>query len=349
MMAGWLQDAQERIRQAALDRRVLRVRGSGSKDFYGNAGNGDALDTRPWQGVVEYQPRELTITARAGTPLAEIEQLLGEHRQMLPFEPPHFGGGATLGGCVAAGLAGPRRPHAGAVRDAVLGIELLDGRAQLLRFGGKVIKNVAGYDVSRLLVGSMGTLGVLTEVSLKLLPRPECECTQVLEMEQGQAIYTMNRMAAQPLPLSATAWRDGALFVRLSGAASALEVAVQQVGGEQLADDAQFWLALREQTLAEFAARPLWRLSVPPTTPVLLLPGTPLVEWGGGVRWYAGLDVDAAQIRDVARQVGGHATLFRAEGVLEQAFAPLPEPLAQLHQRIRHALDPHGVFDTGRL
>jgi glycolate oxidase FAD binding subunit len=345
----WIEYAQQSIREATTHHRVIRVRGGGSKDFYGNAGAAEVLDTRLWQGIIDYQPRELTLTARAGTALAEIENLLAEQRQMLPFEPPHFGAQATLGGCVASGLSGPRRPYAGPVRDAMLGLRLLDGHAQQLHFGGRVIKNVAGYDVSRLLVGSMGTLGVLTEVSLKLLPCPECERTQMLEMDQAQAILTMNGWAAQPLPISASAWCDGVLFVRLSGTVSALKVAVQQIGGEQLSLDEAFWQAIREQTRPEFSLRPLWRLSVPPATPVLPLSGAPLIEWGGGVRWYGALNAGAMDMREAAWQAGGHATLFRANGPVAQAFTPLPEPLAELQQRIRRVFDPYGVFNSGRI
>lgn len=348
-MADWLAETQERIRRAGVQRQVLRVRGGGSKDFYGNASRGEVLDTRSWQGIVDYQPRELVLTARAGTPLAEIEHLLGEQRQMLPFEPPHFGAGATLGGCIAAGLSGPRRPHAGAVRDAVLGVRLLDGRARVLRFGGQVIKNVAGYDVSRLMAGSMGTLGVLTEISLRLQPRPGHECTRVLEMDAAQAILTMNRLAGRPLPLSATAWRAGCLYLRLSGAASALAEAVRHIGGTPLEDGDPFWHALREQTLSDFAARPLWRLSVPPTAELAPLPGGLLIEWGGALRWHAGFAVEAAVARAAAVAVGGHATLFRSAGTVTEAFTPPAPAVEALYRRIRRAFDPHGVFDTGRM
>ena len=344
----WLAVTGERVLQAAAGQRKLSIRGGGSKDFYGNAVAIDTLDVAEYAGVVDYQPRELTLTARAGTRLEVIEALLAKNNQMLPFEPPHFGAGATLGGCVSAGLSGPRRPYAGAVRDAVLGAKVLDGRAQVLRFGGQVIKNVAGYDVSRLMVGAMGTLGVLLEVSVKVLPCSESECTLMLEMPAEQAVEVMNRWAASPLPLSATVWRAGHLYVRLSGTESAVQAAMQKIGGEKLPDGPAFWQSLREQTMPDLAMRPLWRLSVPTTAKAFTALGQPVIEWGGGVRWY-GTDMPADTLRALAKQAGGHVTLFRSHQPIKQAFTPLPAPLAALHQRIRLALDPHGVFDTGRM
>ena len=343
-----LADFGGRIREAAAHQTRLAIRGGGSKQFYGNATEAATLEIGDYAGIVDYQPRELTLTARAGTRLEVIEALLANNNQMLPFEPPHFASGATLGGCVATGLSGPRRPYAGAVRDAVLGVKLMDGRAQVLRFGGQVIKNVAGYDVSRLQVGAMGTLGLLLEVTVKVLPLPECEHTLMLEMPADKAVETMNQWAASPLPLSGTVWRAGHLYVRLSGTESAVAAATRNIGGEPIPDGPGFWQSLREQTMPDFAQRPLWRLSLPPTAKVMTAPGQPVIEWGGGVRWYAS-DMAADTLRVLARQAGGHATLFRSHEPVTQAFTPLSAPLAALHRRIRLALDPHGVFDTGRL
>ncbi|MCE9633415.1 MAG: glycolate oxidase subunit GlcE [Methylophilales bacterium] len=335
-------DIAAQIQQAIAEKQTLTIRGSGSKAFYGNVPTGEVLSTQGLTGIVAYDPRELTITARAGTTLKEIEATLAANKQMLPFEPPHFGDGATLGGCVATGLGGPRRPYAGAVRDAVLGVELIDGRGQCLHFGGRVIKNVAGYDVSRLVVGSLGILGVLTEVTIKLLPQPSCERTLSLEINELKAIEIMNQWAARPLPLSATAWLTGSLVVRLSGAESAVNAAIVKLGGEKIADGAGFWAALREQTLPEFGMSPLWRLSVPSTTPPIA--GTSCVEWGGAVRWV----VDSSDApRHQAVSAGGHATLFR--GIGYPAFASLSAPMKALHLRIRQIFDPHGVFDSARL
>lgn len=338
----------ERIRGAAASGTRLSIRGGGTKQFYGNTVAAETLEMAEYAGVVEYQPRELTLTARAGTRLDVIEALLAKNNQMLPFEPPHFGPDATLGGCIASGLSGPRRPYAGAVRDAVLGVKMMDGRAQVLRFGGQVIKNVAGYDVSRLLVGSLGTLGLLLEVTVKVLPCPESECTLMLEMTADSAVEMMNRWAASPLPLSATVWRAGHLYARLSGTESAVAAATQSIGGERIPDSAGFWLSLREQTMPDFAQRPLWRLSLPTTTRVMTAPGQPVIEWGGGIRWYAS-DLAAGSLRALAAQAGGHATLFRSHQPSTETFTPLSAPLAALHERIRLALDPHGVFNTGRL
>lgn len=344
----WLADCSERIRQAGAAGSKLSIRGGGSKDFYGNAVAASTLDVHEYTGLVDYQPRELTVTARAGTRLEVIEAALAKNNQMLPFESPHFGTAATLGGCVAAGLSGPRRPYSGAVRDAVLGARIMDGRGQVLRFGGQVIKNVAGYDVSRLMVGSMGTLGVVLEVSVKVLPCPESECTLMLEHPADQAVEIMNRWAASPLPLSATVWRAGRLYVRLSGTESAVRAAIQKVGGDNIPDGAGFWRSLREHTMPDFAMRPLWRISVPPSSKVLTALGQPVIEWGGGVRWYA-TDMSAETLRALAKQAGGHATLFRSQSAVCQAFTPLPPPMAELSARIRRAFDPHRVFDTGRL
>jgi len=350
-----LQELQERIREAAGRGSPLRIRGGGSKDFYGNPPRGELLDTRGHAGIVSYEPTELVVTARCGTPLAELQRALGEQGQMLAFEPPHFAPGATLGGCVAAGLSGPRRANAGAVRDFVLGARLLDGRGDELRFGGQVMKNVAGYDVPRLLAGSLGTLGVILEVSLKLLPRPPAEATLQLEMPQARALESLNRWAGQPLPLSASAWHDGELCLRLSGAESALRAAAQKIGGATLAAQqaAQYWTSIREQTAPFFGSdAPLWRLSLPSTCAPVELPGlqaeAQLIEWGGALRWLK-TRADAEAIRAAAARAGGHATLFRAADRVVPAFSPLPEVAMRLQRELKTVFDPAGIFNPGRL
>ena len=268
---------------------------------------------------------------------------------MLPFEPPHFGPGATLGGCVAAGLSGPRRASAGAVRDFVLGARLLDGRGRVLSFGGEVMKNVAGYDVSRLLVGSLGTLGVILEVSLKVLPRPAAEATVRLEAPQDKALEWMNQWAGKPLPISATCYLGGELSVRLSGAAAAVRAARETLGGEELPDGEAFWAAVREHTHPYFASEsPLWRLSLPSSAAPLSLPGEPLIEWGGALRWMASA-AEPRTIREAAQRAGGHATLFRARDKSAGAFAPLAPALLKLHRELKVAFDPARVFNPGRL
>jgi glycolate oxidase FAD binding subunit len=338
---------QERIQDAAARGAGLRLRGGGSKDFYGNAPRGEALDTTTHAGIVSYEPTELVVTARCGTRLAELEASLAQNNQMLPFEPPHFGAQATVGGCVAAGLSGPRRAAAGALRDFVLGVKLVDGRGQALSFGGRVMKNVAGYDVSRLVAGSLGTLGLIAEVSLKLAPRPATQTTLRLQMPEAKALETMNRLAGEPLPLSATAWYDSALTVRLSGSAAGVRAAASRIGGEAVDDD--FWTGIREQTHPFFAGRgALWRLSVPSAVPPLGLEGASLIEWGGGLRWLKS-DAAAEAIRDAARRAGGHATLFRADDKRAGCFSPLDAVTMRVHRELKSAFDPAGIFNPGRL
>ncbi len=342
-----LEEFQDRIRAAAARRTGLRLRGGGTKDFYGNALRGELLDTRDYAGVAAYEPTELVVTARCGTPLAGLEKILEANGQCLPFEPPHFGRDATVGGCVAAGLSGPRRASAGALRDFVLGVKLIDGRGQALAFGGQVMKNVAGYDVSRLVAGALGTLGVIAEVSLKLAPRPPAEITLRLEAPQARALELMNRWAGQPLPISATAWHDGELSVRLSGSAAGVRAAAAKIGGSAL--DEPFWDGIREQTDTFFSGpEPLWRLSVPSTSPPMDLDGQLLVEWGGALRWLKSNE-NAQAIRDAARGVKGHATLFRAADKSAGCFSPLEPVLERVHRQLKSAFDPGGIFNPGRM
>ncbi len=338
----------EVIHQAIARRRPLRIRGSGSKDFYGGLSKGEVLDTTAYRGIVDYAPEELVITARAGTLLHEIEAVLAEQGQMLPFEPPYFGPRATLGGCVAAGLSGPRRVSSGAVRDFVLGVQILDGQGDLLRFGGQVMKNVAGYDVSRVMAGSLGTLGLILEVSLKVLPRPKTEATLQFELDEMQALEKMNRWAGAPLPISASCYHDHVLTVRLSGAQSAVHAAQIKLGGQMMIAGEDFWRGIREQTSTFFRERaPLWRLSVPSTAAVTV-PGKQLIEWGGALRWVF-TEGDPGAIRAAAEKMQGQATLFRSAKKSSGVFHPLPKPLLAVHQRMKRAFDPHGIFNIGRM
>ncbi|PWV62445.1 glycolate oxidase subunit GlcE [Plasticicumulans acidivorans] len=344
-------ELRERVLAAARARTPLAIRGGGSKAFYGREAVGEPLEMAVHRGIVAFEPTELYLTARAGTPLAEIEAALAAAGQMLGCESPAFGPAATLGGTVACGFSGPRRPYVGALRDFVLGMRLLNGAGELLHFGGQVMKNVAGYDVSRLQTGALGTLGVLLEISLKTLPRPAAERTLVQDVPLAAlAIEQMNRWAGQPLPLSASAWDGGRLYLRLSGATAAVAAACDKLGGECLdaASAAAYWMSLREQTHAFFAgAAPLWRLSVAPSTPPLDLPGPMLIEWGGGQRWWRG-GGEAARLHALAAAAGGHATLFRG-GDRREVFQPLAPALAALHARIKASFDPHALFNPGRL
>lgn len=344
-----LDQFRDQVRSAAAAKQPVRIRGGGTKDWYGAALRGAVLDTSLYRGVIAYEPTELVISVRAGTPLSEVEGLVASQGQMLAFEPPSFGAQATIGGVVASGLSGPRRAYGGAVRDFMLGATVMDGQGEVLRFGGQVMKNVAGYDVSRLMAGSMGTLGLLLELSIKVLPRPVAETTLRFDMDEITALGRMNAWAGQPLPLSASCWHDGQLTLRLSGAQAAVDAAVRLLGGEEVADAGAFWASLLEQRHAFFdGAEDLWRLSMPGAASAIVLGGPQLVEWGGAQRWLRAPSSAAATIRQNVAAAGGHATLFRGDkgaGV----FHPLAPALARLNRRVRDGMDPAGVFDTGRL
>jgi len=355
-----LQMLVDRVRAARADGQPLCIRGGGSKAFYAEAARGEAFDVTALRGISSYEPTELVITARCGTALAELEAVLAERGQCLPFEPPHFGPGATVGGMVAAGLAGPARAAVGGVGDYVLGATLLNGRAEVLSFGGQVMKNVAGYDLSRLLVGSLGTLGVVCEVSLKVLPQARATATLRFDMTQAAAIAQLNAWAGQPLPLDASAWWDGALVVRLQGAVAAVDAAVTKLGGETVdaAVARNFWSGLREHTDDYFvaalrqieasAAMRLWRLSVPQTAAPIALPGEQLIEWGGAQRWLCSA-APAMQVREAAAAAGGHATIFRAHDKSPGVFTPLRAPLDRIQRELKLSFDPDGIFNPGRL
>jgi len=329
----------------------LRLRGGGTKDWYGQARQGEVLDTRAYSGIVDYEPTELVITARCGTPLSEIEAALDANNQMLAWEPPRFDGISTVGGMVAAGLSGPARAAAGAVRDFVLGAVLMDAQGQVLHFGGQVMKNVAGYDISRLLAGSLGTLGLILQVSLKVLPKPVATSTRVFEIHEEGALRLLNQWGGQPLPITASVWHQQALTIRLAGAQAAVDAAVRKLGGAEVSNGADVWADLREQRHAFFDGdAPLWRLSVPSVTPPLDLPGAQLIEWGGAQRWWRGAEgVDAAAIRALAAGVGGHATLYRGGDKAVGVFHPLQPAVETIHRRLKAQFDPAGIFNPGRM
>jgi glycolate oxidase FAD binding subunit len=358
----------ERVQQARAARANLCIRGGDTKAFYGGGPRGEPLDMGALTGISSYEPTELVVTVRAGTPLAELEAVLAEKGQCLAFEPPRFapGGnhsdaaprGGTVGGMVAAGLSGPSRAAVGSVRDHVLGATLLNGKAELLSFGGQVMKNVAGYDVSRVLAGSMGVLGAICEVSLKVLPLPAASTSLRFEMDQASALQRLNEWAGRPLPLHASAWWQGLLVLRLSGAAAAVRAAALSLGGEMLPPElaSAFWTGLRDQGDEYFvnaraaldSGATLWRLSLPPTAPPLALDGDCLVEWGGAQRWLC-TRLPAAAVRDAAAAAGGHATLFMGRDRSAGVFAPLKSPLDRIHRELKRAFDPDGVFNPGRL
>jgi glycolate oxidase FAD binding subunit len=345
-----IEQFKEQIRAAAAQKRPLRIRGGGTKDWYGGALQGEILDTRGHSGIVDYEPTELVITARCGTLLSEIEAVLAAQNQMLAFEPPHFGDGATFGGAIAAGLSGPRRANSGGVRDFVLGAQLLDGKGELLSFGGQVMKNVAGYDVSRLLAGSLGTLGLITELSVKVLPRAVAETTLRFETSEIDAIRMLNVWGGQPLPVSGSCWHQGVLMLRLPRARAAVDAAIASLGGQVVPDAGSLWDDLREQRHAFFAGdAPLWRLSVPSTTGAIVLNGAQLIEWGGAQRWLRAPSGDAETIRSAVRAVGGHATLFRGGDRTAGVFQPLAPAVARIHERLKTAFDPAHIFNPGRL
>ena len=347
----------DQVKSALSARAPLDICGGGTKRFYGEAPAGAPLDVRPLSGITSYEPTELVVTARAGTPLRDLEAALAERGQCLPFEPPRFAPGGTVGGMVAAGLSGPARAGVGSVRDHVLGVTLLNGRAEILTFGGQVTKNVAGYDVSRLIVGSLGILGVICEASLKVLPVSVATETLNFDWDEARSLDTVSHWATQPLPINATAWHAGRLRVRLAGARAAVEAACQRLGGERLESAAAhaWWLSVRDHSAEFFSlgeerlarGEALWRLSVPSVAAALALPGEQFIEWGGAQRWWrttATPDV----VREAAARSGGHATLIRGKDRVE-VFAPLSAVLMRVHQGLKQAFDPARIFNPGRL
>lgn len=343
------QDIQAQVRSAAAEHTPLAIQGGNSKAFYGRTTAGNTLSVSEHRGIIEYTPSELVISVRAGTPLTELEAVLAQEQQMLAFEPPHLGEGATIGGTIACGLSGPRRPYAGAARDFVLGVTCVNGNGDTLRLGGKVMKNVAGYDLSRTLTGSLGTLAVMLDIHLKVLPQPALDITLVQACTAATAIERFNQWAGQPLPLSGACYLEEHLYVRLSGMPEGVQAAVAGMGGEQLDNAEHFWKQLRELQLPFFSGdTPLWRLSVAPATPPLALAEATLIDWGGAQRWLKS-DQPAESLRSTITTVGGHATLFRNGDHSGAVFQPLPPALLALQQRLKSTMDPAGIFNPGRM
>lgn len=340
-----LQDAIESRYRTATP---VEIRGTGSKAFMGREPAGEVLITAGHRGIISYEPTELVVRVRSGTPLADLEKVLDAGGQFLPCEPPRFGGAGTAGGAVACGLAGPRRPYAGSVRDFLLGARMINGAGKVLTFGGQVMKNVAGYDAFRLQAGAWGTLGLLLDVSFKVLPKPEAEQTLGFEMAEDEAIDTMNRWAGRPLPLSAAAHHEGLLRIRLSGTASGVADAWRRLGGDE--DDDGFWEGLRHHELPFFQAPEpsLWRIAVSPATPALELPGRTLVDWGGGQRWLR-TELSGPELRRRLAGTGGFAHLVRTRGARDEVFHPLEPGVARLHEGLKRAFDPAGILNPGRM
>jgi glycolate oxidase FAD binding subunit len=347
----------ERVVSASHTRSPLQICGGGTKAFYGGVPCGEVLDTRELRGITSYEPTELVVTALAGTPLAELEAELAQRGQCLPFEPPRFATGGTVGGMVAAGLAGPARPSVGGLRDHLLGVSVLTGAGETLTFGGQVMKNVAGYDVSRVMAGSMGILGVLCDMSLKVMPASAAVATLCFDMDEAGALSLVNRLAGEPVPLSATSWHGGKLCLRLAGAKAAVDSVRRRLGGTEVEARAavDWWRDIRDHRHAFFdlgdgvaRGEALWRVSVPDTTPPLSLRGKQFIEWGGALRWLRST-LPAAAVRAAAGAVGGHATLFRAADKSAGVFTALAPTVLDIHRRLKHSFDPAGIFNPGRL
>ena len=348
----------DRVMLAQAARAPLDIRGGDTKRFYGGTPAGEPLSMAGLAGISAYEPTELVVTVRAGTPLAELEAVLEERGQCLPFEPPRFAPGGSGGGMVAAGLSGPARAAVGAVRDHVLGLTLLNGRGEVLTFGGQVAKNVAGYDVSRLISGSLGILGVICEVSLKVLPIHRGGATLCFDWDESRALEQLRKWASQPLPLNASAWHGGRLHLRLAGAVAAVDAARGRLGGEVVAPEAArtWWLGVRDQTQGFFSLSEsqmaggecLWRLSLPATAAPVKLPGRQFIEWHGAQRWWRTV-ADAREVREAAARAGGHATRIRGAARSEAVFSPVSEALMRIHRELKRAFDPAGIFNPGRL
>ncbi|HBE93829.1 MAG TPA: glycolate oxidase subunit GlcE [Gammaproteobacteria bacterium] len=352
MNADISQQLQQQVQHACEQESSIRIVGGNSKAFYGCPISAEELSVGDHRGVLNYEPTELVITVRAGTPLNEIEKILDDNGQMLPFEPPSFGANATIGGTIACNLSGPRRAYAGAARDFLLGCKIINGRGEILSFGGEVMKNVAGYDVSRLMAGAMGTLGVLLEVSLKVLPKAETESTQRFHCSPVEAIDKIHACSQTPLPVSATSFHDSVLSVRLSGATKAVNAAVNSIGGDAMDNAESYWHDLKEQRLDFFnTENPLWRLSLASDIESVLAGNTNdddfLYEWGGALRWLKS-DAPAEVIQAAVAELDGHASLFRH--VDQQCrFQPLTPGLLRIHKNLKQAFDPKNIFNPGKL
>ncbi|MCK7551137.1 glycolate oxidase subunit GlcE [Marinobacter goseongensis] len=350
-MADHSQQLKEQVLQARNAGHKLNIVGGGTKAFVGRAADPDAgtLSLAEHRGIVDYHPVELVLTVRAGTTLTEIEATLAEEGQILHFEPPHFGDGSTIGGTLACNLSGPGRPWAGSVRDQILGVRLINGKGEHLRFGGQVMKNVAGYDVSRLQAGAMGTLGVMTEISLKVMPRPAATLTLVQDMAMDDVIHYMNSRAAEPKPITAACWHDDKVYLRLSGARSAVEATAEKWTGEVMENGDPFWRQVQDMQHDFFTGGdPLWRFSIGSTAANPVLDGAWLIDWAGSQRWYRG-KADTKQMEALAKAAGGQVSLFRGGDRAGEVMHHQPDALKGIQRRVKNSFDPDGIFNPGRL
>ncbi|MDX8381086.1 MAG: glycolate oxidase subunit GlcE [Ghiorsea sp.] len=353
MSKNQTQVLQQYVVQAYQDKTPLNIMGGNSKAWYGRTPVGEPLNIAGHQGVINYMPTELVMTVRAGTKLATISDALDEHKQRLPFDPPYFGESATIGGTVACNFSGPRRPYAGSCRDYILGCTILNGKGEKLRFGGEVMKNVAGFDVSRLMAGSLGTLGVLLDISFKTLPHRLAEQTVVMPAKFQEAIQLMNKWARTPLPVTAMCTDGELVYLRICGTPSSVQRSMQDIGGDIYEDGKQFWIDLREHRLDFFQTeKPLYRLSVPSAAPFKWLEGTSdedwFMGWGGAQRWLKS-DLPFNGVQAYAKSLGGHARFLVGRDRESDVFAPLPPGLMMMHQKLKHSFDPEGILNPGRM
>ena len=351
-MADISQQLQEQVLQARSSGEKLNIVGGGTKAFMGREPSSEAstLDMSGHTGIVDYHPVELVMTVRAGTPLSDIEAALAEQGQALHFEPPHFGPGSTIGGTLACNLSGPSRPWAGSVRDQVLGIRLLNGKGEHLRFGGEVMKNVAGYDVSRLQAGALGTLGAITEISLKVMPNHAASLTLVQDMAMEEVLHYMNSRAAESKPITAACWVDGKVYLRLSGAKTAVEATAQKWSGNVMEQGDSFWRSVQDMQHEFFADKsaPLWRFSVGSTATHPALDGDWFIDWAGAQRWYKGT-AELSDMEPLARAAGGQVSLFRGGDRSGEVVHSQPNALKTIQRRMKASFDPDGIFNPGRL
>ena len=334
---------QEQVVKAFENKTPLRIVAGDSKAFYGNKVSGEKLDVTQHSGIIEYYPSELVITARCGTKLEEIEAALKENKQMLAFEPPMHSENTTFGGCIATGLSGPRRAFSGSARDFVLGTEIINGKGEILKFGGQVMKNVAGYDASRLMVGAQGTLGVLLNISVKVLPIAESELTLALELDEINAHKKLHEWIKQGHPITASCFHKKTLHIRLASTENSVQQATKDIGGET--SDPSLWTSLRNQTHEFFKQDSLWRLSLPTASNAITTDENQLIEWFGAQRWITSDD----GLYDIAKANKGHATRYTLNGnSVQDCFQPLDQPILALHKRLKNSFDPAGILNPGR-